>query len=90
MTLEESIDKELLALRLIPLNADQVKCLNDPAQLEDAAGMLEDLQDRCGVRLPATLAQIGRQVRQRRLDFLLDHHIDGALAFIDRIERAAG
>ena len=43
-----------------------------------------------GVRLPATLAQIGRQVRQRRLDFLLDHHIDGALAFIDRIERAAG
>jgi Lipase (class 3) len=43
-----------------------------------------------GVRLPATLAQIGRQLRQRRLDFLLDHHIDGASAFIDRIERAAG
>ena len=43
-----------------------------------------------GVRLPATLAQIGRQMRQRRLDFLLDHHIDGALAFIDRIERPRG
>ncbi len=43
-----------------------------------------------GVRLPATLAQIGRQLSQRRLDFLLDHHIDGATAFVDRIERAAG
>ena len=40
-----------------------------------------------GVRLSATVAQIVRQVRQRRLDFLLDHHIDGALAFVDRIER---
>lgn len=40
-----------------------------------------------GVRLPTTLAQIGRQLRQRRLDFLQDHHIDGALAFVDRIER---
>ncbi len=40
-----------------------------------------------GVRLSTTLAQIVRQVRQRRLDFLLDHHIDGALAFVDRIER---
>ena len=36
-----------------------------------------------GVRLPATLAQILRQARQRRLDFLLDHHIDGALAFVE-------
>ena len=43
-----------------------------------------------GIRLPATLAQIGRQLRQRRLDFLLDHHIDGAAAFLDRVERAAG
>ena len=42
-----------------------------------------------GVRLPATLAQIGRQLRRRRLDFLLDHHIDGALAF-DRPDRARG
>ncbi len=41
-----------------------------------------------GVRLSATLTQILRQARQRRLDFLLDHHIDGALAFVDRIERS--
>jgi hypothetical protein len=40
-----------------------------------------------GVRLPATLAQIARQARARRLDFLFDHHIDGAQAFVDRIER---
>ncbi len=43
-----------------------------------------------GIRLPTTLAQIGRQLRQRRLDFLLDHHIDGATAFVERIERATG
>ena len=40
-----------------------------------------------GIRLSATLAQIVRQVRQQRLDFLLDHHIDGAVAFVERIER---
>ncbi|MEK0085373.1 lipase family protein [Benzoatithermus flavus] len=40
-----------------------------------------------GVRLSTTLAHIARQARARRLDFLFDHHIDGALAFIDRIER---
>ena len=40
-----------------------------------------------GIRLPATLAQIGRQLSQRRLDFLLDHHIDGTAAFIGRIAR---
>jgi hypothetical protein len=40
-----------------------------------------------GVRLSATVAQIVRQARQQRLDFLLDHHIDGALAFVERIER---
>jgi hypothetical protein len=41
-----------------------------------------------GVRLPATLGMIAGQVRQHRLDFLLDHHIDGALAFVERIERS--
>jgi hypothetical protein len=41
-----------------------------------------------GVRLPATLTTIIRQARARRLDFLFDHHIDGALAFVDRIERS--
>jgi hypothetical protein len=40
-----------------------------------------------GVRLPTTLATIARQARALRFDFLLDHHIDGALAFVDRIER---
>ena len=40
-----------------------------------------------GVRLSATIAQIVRQMRQERLDFLLDHHIDGALALVERIER---
>jgi pimeloyl-ACP methyl ester carboxylesterase len=43
-----------------------------------------------GIRLPTTLAQVGRQLSQRRVDFLLDHHIDGATALVDRIERAAG
>ncbi|MGD9509465.1 MAG: thioesterase domain-containing protein [Geminicoccaceae bacterium] len=42
-----------------------------------------------GVRLTTTLAQVGRQVRQRRVDFLLDHHIDTAQLLIDRIERHA-
>jgi pimeloyl-ACP methyl ester carboxylesterase len=42
-----------------------------------------------GVRLTTTLAQVGRQIRQRRLDFLLDHHIDTAQLLIDRIERFA-
>lgn len=40
-----------------------------------------------GVRLPATLASVARQARALRFDFLLDHHIDGALAFVDRIEQ---
>jgi hypothetical protein len=40
------------------------------------------------VRLPTTLATIARQARERRFDFLFDHHIDGALAFVDRIERS--
>ena len=43
-----------------------------------------------GVRLPATLTQILRQASSRQLEFLQDHHIDGALAFVDRIERAVG
>jgi hypothetical protein len=43
-----------------------------------------------GVRLPATLASIARQARTGCFDFLFDHHIDGALAFVDRIERHRG
>ncbi|MFO1073719.1 MAG: thioesterase domain-containing protein [Geminicoccaceae bacterium] len=41
------------------------------------------------VRLPTTLASIVRQVRELRCDFLADHHVDGALAFVERIERLA-
>jgi hypothetical protein len=52
MTNEERINQELARLDLLPLTADQVRCLYDPKQLEDAAGMLADLRDRCGVRLP--------------------------------------
>lgn len=40
-----------------------------------------------GVRLPATLGNIARQLREQRLDFLLDHHIDGARLFVERVER---
>jgi hypothetical protein len=43
-----------------------------------------------GVRLPATLATVARQARALRFDFLFDHHIDGAAAFLDRIERRGG
>jgi len=43
-----------------------------------------------GVRLSATLATVARQARELRFDFLLDHHIDGALAFVERIERRLG
>jgi hypothetical protein len=57
MNLEEAINQELLRLHLLPLNDEQVKCLSDPDVLEDAAGMLEDLRDRCGVRLPLVWGQ---------------------------------
>lgn len=40
-----------------------------------------------GVRLPTTVSDVLRQLHQRRLDFLFDHHLDGALAFVNRIER---
>ena len=43
-----------------------------------------------GVRLPPPWPRSAGRCAQRRLDFLLDHHIDGALAFVDRIERAVG
>jgi hypothetical protein len=42
-----------------------------------------------GIRLSATLATVARQAQALRFDFLLDHHIDGAAAFLDRIERRA-
>lgn len=52
MTIEDHINGELARLHLLALNAEQVQCLHHPHQLEDAVGMLSDLRDRCGVRLP--------------------------------------
>lgn len=52
MTIQDQINDELARLRLLPLAQEQVECLNDQTRLEEAAGMLADLRDRCGVRLP--------------------------------------
>lgn len=51
MTIIEDINIQLEALKLLPLNPEQVECLLDPTRLDEAAGMLQDLRDRCGVRL---------------------------------------
>lgn len=52
MEVVQAVDDELVRLGLIGLNFEQVECLKDPARVEEAAAMLEDLRDRCGVRLP--------------------------------------
>lgn len=52
MTIQDEINSHLQRSDLLPLTADQVSCLHDSERLEEAAGMLEDLRDRCGVRLP--------------------------------------
>jgi hypothetical protein len=52
MTVISKVNSELERQRLAPLVDDQVACLSDPLRLEDAAGMLSDLRDRCSVRLP--------------------------------------
>jgi pimeloyl-ACP methyl ester carboxylesterase len=80
----QEIEADVLR-RGLPPDAAQYRQTACPRWATPVPGRLMD-----GVRLPATLTQIGRQLRQSRLDFLLDHHIDGALAFIDRIERGAG
>jgi hypothetical protein len=51
-TLADTINAQLVALDLAPLNAEQIACLSDAAQSADAAAMLADLEARCGVRLP--------------------------------------
>jgi hypothetical protein len=51
MTLIERINAQLIALDLAPLNSEQVLCLIDPARVEEAADMLDDLTVRCGLRL---------------------------------------
>jgi hypothetical protein len=52
MNTEDTINLELSRLNLLPLAQEQLLCLRDPAHLEEAAGMLADLQDRRGVHLP--------------------------------------
>jgi hypothetical protein len=52
MSIQDEINSQLLRRDLLPLTPDQVNCLEDPERLEEAVGMLEDLQARCGVRLP--------------------------------------
>lgn len=52
MTIQDEINLQLQQRNLLPLTADQISCLQDPERLEEAVGMLEDLRDRCGVRLP--------------------------------------
>jgi hypothetical protein len=52
MSISASINSELRRLALEPLVEDQLACLGDSSRLEEAAGMLSDLRDRCGVQLP--------------------------------------
>jgi hypothetical protein len=52
MTLADRINTQLAALNLLPLTSEQIQCLTDPARLEEAAAMLDDLAARCGVRPP--------------------------------------
>lgn len=57
MNTEVEINAAPTKLALLPLTKDQVRCLHDMIRLEGAAGMLEDLRDRCGVRLPLPRGQ---------------------------------
>lgn len=79
--LRDELRADLLGRGPGPAEADYRSALC-PRWATPVPGRLMD-----GVRLPATLAAIARQARYLRFDFLLDHHIDGALAFVDRIER---
>jgi hypothetical protein len=57
MKTEVEINAALAKLALLPLTEDQVRCLHDADRLEEAARMLEDLRDRCGLRLPLPRGQ---------------------------------
>lgn len=52
MTIQDQINTQLTKLGLSPLHSEQLECLNDRSRLKEAAGMLDDLIARCGVRLP--------------------------------------
>jgi hypothetical protein len=45
----DAISDQLRAFGFARLNTEQRECLLDPAQLDDALGMLDDLEARCGV-----------------------------------------
>ena len=45
----ETLNARLVALRLLPLDDEQVRVLLDPREREQRRAMLEDLRDRCGV-----------------------------------------
>lgn len=52
MTIIDRINEDLGSRSLAMLTQEQAACLHDPSRLEEAAGMLADLRDRCAVRLP--------------------------------------
>ena len=47
----ETLNARLVALRLLPLDDEQMHILLDPREREQRQAMLEDLRDRCGVPL---------------------------------------
>ena len=47
----ETLNARLVALRLLPLDDEQVHVLLDPREREQRKAMLEDLRDRCGIPL---------------------------------------
>ena len=47
----EILNSRLVALRLLPLDDEQVHVFLDPREREQRRAMLEDLRDRCGVPL---------------------------------------
>lgn len=47
----ETLNARLVALRLLPLDDEQVHVLLDPREREQRRAMLEDLRDRCGAPL---------------------------------------
>lgn len=47
----DTLNARLVALRLLPLDEEEVHVLLDPREREQRRAMLEDLRDRCGVPL---------------------------------------
>ena len=47
----EILNSRLVALRLLPLDDEQVHVFLDPREREQRRAMLDDLRDRCGVPL---------------------------------------